>query len=178
MKKFALRSLAAAAALAATSAFAATDGENGVTSEGNLTVNLLIDKLISIGGLDDIDLAQNATTLMYTGVSNLCVGGLASYNYNITFTGGNNGFLLTDGSVNIPYSVLYDHDSDASDGTTAAHSTGFDVNGETLGTLGCDGTGGTTDNAQILVEVDPADIPDTATATNYSDVLTVTVTAL
>ncbi|MBY6190497.1 hypothetical protein KUV22_08725 [Microbulbifer agarilyticus] len=182
MKKFALRSLVAAAALAAsTSVSAANDGSNGLTSQGDLLITLEIDQLISIGGLDDIVLAQDPTTLQYTGVSDFCVGGLATTNYDVTLAGSGSTFELTDGGSGgdpVPYSVSYDHDNDASDGTVATHNDPISYTSVTLNDLGCTGAGGTgnTNNAQILISVAPSDIPNNAAA-DYTDTLTVTVAA-
>ncbi|MBY6210492.1 hypothetical protein KUV95_02925 [Microbulbifer agarilyticus] len=206
MKKFALRSLAAAAALtAASSAFAATDGTAGSSSTGDALITLELSKLISIAGLDDMDLNFGNG---YAAVTEFCVGqsgGVRQYDVTLSSAhataaatgtgqfGGNEFQLWNNDGANadyIGYDVTYVHDTDVStaviDGTPvaagtsgAAIGTSFgDAGEDRLGALNCTDSDGV--NARIDVVVPSAELTKASQVgvTTFTDTLTVTVQAL
>ncbi|SHF55670.1 hypothetical protein SAMN04487965_2239 [Microbulbifer donghaiensis] len=190
MNKNFIRTLAATAAfLASASTLAFKDGTAGSTSEGELNINLIVEKQISIAGFDkDLTLDSGNS---YTDSENVCVGRFATDSYSVSFSGANANagvqeFRLSDGAATptyVIYEVRFDDDTDAADVTAVDATTGVSAGPYiTTNNLNCTGAGGAgdTDNAQIQVSVSAAEINAAGNSgvSSFSDVLTVTVTAL
>lgn len=122
VKKSVLLIAAAIAAAASAPASAATDGVlSGTTSTGTLAVNVKVDPMVSIRGLDDISLTIDAATIgsnfgTTSGISQFCVysNANAAGGYKVSVNG-----LNGDGLAN-PYGL-----AGASTGTQLNHTVGY-----------------------------------------------------
>nr|WP_010133618.1 hypothetical protein [Microbulbifer agarilyticus] len=184
MKKFALRSLVAAAALAAASStFAATDGTAGPSSSnGNFDITLTVATQIITTNFDDMDLDTASATLgnPIVGYEDICVGGIgfAEYSVDLTSQNGSSGgtgsapFQLNGTSQNLAYTAAFIDDIAATTGAQA------DATGEVAGTyprvsnVACG-----SDNARVIVSIASSEWESATETGDYTDTLTVTVTA-
>lgn len=122
MKKSLLLAAAALAVMASGTANAATDGSlSGTSSTGTLDVNVTVDEMVRVSGLDDLTLTIDAATIASnfgstSAISNFCVfsnvDALGTYNVTV---GGNAG----DGLGN-PYGL-----TGTSTGTQLNHTVGY-----------------------------------------------------
>lgn len=174
LKQIAKSVALASALVASTSAFAANDGTLGATSTGDLTVSLSVADRVQISGLDDILLGAYGGTGGLTGSSAFCVYRNGTGAYNLTVSSGNqdgSAFRATDDGTNfIGYTVRFDADNNASDGTLAASGTQItDLSGNSSAT-NCGGN----DNAALDVIFTEADLQAAPTG-SFSDVITLLV---
>ena len=84
---------------------ALTQGTTGASSEGSLSVQLSIPRLVRIQGLQDIDLGTYTGAGDLQGASNACVKRNGAGSYSVTATS-INAFALMD-SASVPYGVTW-----------------------------------------------------------------------
>lgn len=167
---FTKKALITTVLLSSTASWAATQGVLGSSSSGDLVISVRTIDQISISGLKDIVLAQDATG-NFIGQSGACVYRNATGTYSIRAlgSGNNSSFELSDGGANtIAYDLNYDDGNGAMAMSPATTLRGrYNAN---TSAPDCEGDS----NGTISVSVAQADI-SAVPAGNYSGTLTLTV---
>lgn len=157
------------------SVLAASQGSLGnLSSQGDIVINATIGDLIQISALNDINFGTVSATL--AAQEHFCVYRNGGGNYAVALDSANGAaagdYDLTSGGNRIAYTVRWDIDGDASDGTTVVEGAGAagSYAGHTTST-----TCGGSDNADLEVLLDSVEVA-AAPAGAYTDTLTITVT--
>jgi len=158
-------------------ALAASDGELGLTSEGEVEITLDIGDRVQISDLDDIVLTWDGVT--DTGnieaTEEVCVYSSATSGYQITISGiQSSGFALNAGGPTmITYNVHWEDDPINDDNTGFRAVTKGSPLRNNIGDAEFYTCGGGT-NARLRIQVARSGLPAT-TAGNYADTLTLNV---
>jgi|GEM_PF-2510250 len=112
-------SLAATVLLVAAQGFpahAATQGSEGNTSTGSVSISVTKEAMAKISGFDDMQVSLDNTDVDFIWTDDLCIySNRASRNYRIIGIGSNvagGEFILSNGSKTLPYQVFWNADSD------------------------------------------------------------------
>ncbi|WP_193165102.1 hypothetical protein [Microbulbifer hainanensis] len=183
-KKALIISMAATLSAAALSVSAATQGTAGTSnSSGTIGITLNVPTQIIAKGFQDIPLTTTGAVSgdPISGFTDFCVGGIGFGQYSVQLTSangatggvgaGSDDFDLYGTSQYLPYSASFINNTSDTTGLPADSSGDVAGSFNRVGNLGC-----ATDNARVIVAIASADW-EAATETNYSDTLTVTVTA-
>ena len=157
-------SITASIALLSMSNFAATDGTLGATSSGSLNITATIDDLVNISRLDDLDVGSLSPSNL-TATEAFCIYRNGTGAYQITATGSGTGgaFAVTDGSIDLPYTLTIN-------GNAVAPGAPLSGTGANQTSIVC----GATDNAALTIAFNSTEIAAANTGL-YSGVLTLTV---
>ncbi|MCJ7420396.1 hypothetical protein [Sphingomicrobium astaxanthinifaciens] len=153
---------------------APVQGQFAAQSEGSLLVSARVPARVSIRGLEDVELLDVEPGVAANKWQNVCVySNNAGGAYNITATGTADGFVITDGTDNIAYTVAF-NDAPAQTSGTALTSGVVETGlASTANNVACGGMAN--ESASLGISIAPSELQKMAAGVTYSGTLTLLV---
>ncbi len=156
---------------------AATQGTQGATSTGTVSISASVPSRARITNLTDVAFVNQDPALAALSTQNVCVwSNTATKNYTITATGNGSGsaFTLTNGTSTVPYSVGWASSINQTSGTDLLSGTASAAFTSTATNQTC--ASGPAASASLIVGITSADLSTMAANSNYLGTLTLLVT--
>ncbi|MCO1335692.1 hypothetical protein MO867_15250 [Microbulbifer sp. OS29] len=151
-----------------------------VTDATSADISLQFTEVIDVANVGNVQIQDPGTGTNATAIEDFCVAGTGFSTFEISFESddGNNDtvFELTDGTNNVDYAVGFDN---STGGAFTNVTEGTPIIGQTLNDIAADCTS-VADNARFQITILNADWENATilSGSNYTDVLTITVTSL
>jgi hypothetical protein len=169
--------VAIAIALTATGpAHAATQGSQGATSTGSVSISASVPNRVRISGLTDVAFTNVDPTVDASNAQNVCVwSNTSTKGYNVTASGSGSGsaFTLSNASLTVPYSVEWSGSSGQTSGTALASGTALTGLTSTAANANC--SSGPSASASLVIKILAANLQSMQASTSYTGTLTLVV---
>lgn len=174
--KLAVSFAVASIALGAAPAVAATQGTQGSTSTGSVSINASVPNRVRISGLDDISLLNLDPSVDASTNQDVCVwSNTSTRGYSITASGSGAGdaFTLASGTETVPYSVEWASSTGQANGTALV--AGSPESGLTSNATHQLCSSGPAGSASLIVKLASADLSEMQAGLTYTGTLTLLV---
>ena len=164
-----------ALALAGT-AQAATQGSQGATSTGSVSISASVPNRVRISGLSDVAFTNVDPSVDASNAQNVCVWSNTStrgYNIKASGSGAGSAFTLSNAALSVPYSVEWSSSSGQTSGTALASGTALTGLTSTATNSSC--ASGPSASASLIVKILSANLQSMPASTNYTGTLTLVV---
>jgi hypothetical protein len=155
---------------------AATQGSQGATSTGSVSISASVPNRVRISGLSDVAFTNVDPSVDASNAQNVCVwSNTSTKGYNITASGSGAGsaFTLSNAALTVPYSVEWSGSSGQSSG--AALTSGTALTGLTSAATNSNCASGPSASASLIVKILSANLQSMPASTNYTGTLTLVV---
>jgi hypothetical protein len=165
-----------AAMLCEGGAAGATQGSLGTTSTGTVSINASVPNRVELSGLSDVSFLNQDPATAALNAQNVCVWSNTStkgYNVTATGSGSSNAFTLSNGPLNVPFSVEWAGTSGQTSGTALSANAALTGLTSTANSATC--AAGASSSASLIVKISTANLQTMQAATTYTGTLTLVV---